>query len=417
LFDAQQNWIHNNDVQESIQTVLSVESSENIFEKNNFLHSFLPAIEHNAPSSTNSWQENYWESARYLIEETNPAKESWSMLNASVPDFQPIEFGEVRTDVIKINEHIIWDEQSKTINGGITIERGGHLVIKKSTLTFFPDGMQREAWISVMPGGILEIDESEIYGPDKDHDLRINVHHDADIIMRNSKLHNASSWVESHGAAIGFQGKSALIENNTFENVYCAFSSEPPAANIQFVNNTISNTIEGVTIITDAPNTTIASNLIQQSAIWGIQVWAITPNSGSVIKENQVNNSWGMGIFDGYAGSYVIEPNNTFNELVGPGLVILENSSQLDARQFRPISQSTTNVQTGDNVAVSFNLMPFFPDQYVDEYTYSLVLSVNGAEIAHKEVNVKYGEQMLITLAGEAPSDGVVKLTIQARAR
>ena len=277
--------------------------------------------------------------------------------------------------------------------------------------------MQREAWISVMPGGILEIDESEIYGPDKDHDLRINVHHDADIIMRNSKLHNASSWVESHGAAIGFQGKSALIENNTFENVYCAFSSEPPAANIQFVNNTISNTIEGVTIITDAPNTTIASNLIQQSAIWGIQVWAITPNSGSVIKENQVNNSWGMGIFDGYAGSYVIEPNNTFNELVGPGLVILENSSQLDARQFRPISQSTTNVQTGDNVAVSFNLMPFFPDQYVDEYTYSLVLSVNGAEIAHKEVNVKYGEQMLITLAGEAPSDGVVKLTIQARAR
>lgn len=163
--------------------------------------------------------------------------------------------------------------------------------------------MQREIWISVLSGGVLDIEGSKLFGPEKDHDLRIKVYPVAELIMRESELHDAGSWVGPFGAAIGHQGKSAVIENNLFENVYSAFSSEPPAANIRFTDDTIVNTLEGVTIIMDAPNTTIASNPIRQSAIWGIHTWSLSPDIGSVVRENRVEDGWGIGVFD-CAGSF-----------------------------------------------------------------------------------------------------------------
>jgi hypothetical protein len=97
-------------------------------------------------------------------------------------------------------------------------------------------------------------------------------------------------------------------------------------------------------------------------------------------------------------------------------LVITENAN-IDGRQLRPFSLTATNVQAGDNVVVTFNLMPFYPDPYVVEYTYTLRLSIGDAEIAHKEINIKYGDVLLVTLEGKATSAGMVKLTIQARPR
>lgn len=416
LFDARQNQIRGNEVRGSIQSVLAVESAGNVFEDNNFIQSVLPAMEDSTSCVSDTWRGNYWESAPRAVEDSLPAGKAWPALSVPVPEFRSIEFGAVRNDVVQISDQTVWDGQAKTITGGITIERGGRLVIRNSTLTFAPEGMQREIWISVLPGGALEIDGSVIHGPEKDHDLRIKVHADAEIIMRNSELHNAGSWVGPFGAAIGYQGKSALIENNIFENVYCAFSSEPPAANIQFINNTITNSLEAVAIIMDAPDTTIAFNQIRQSAIWGIQIWSLSPRIGSVVRENRVEDSWGMGVFDAFAGSFTIEPNNTSANLKGPGLVILEDSF-LDARQFRPISLTATDVQAGDNVTVMFDLMPFYSVPHTDEYVYTLKLSVNDVEIAHKEIDIKYGEAVLVTLEGKATSAGAVKLSVQAKPR
>lgn len=411
VFDARQNLVWGNEVRDSIQSVLVVESVENEFTENNFIQSELPAMEDNSTGLKNTWQRNFWEDAPNLIGEINPASQASTVINITIPEFQPIDFGEIKEDFILVESQIIWEEQTTTINGGISIESGGTLVIRNSTINFEPQGMQVEIWIHVMPGGKLEIEGSKIFGPEKDHPLLIKVHENAEIVMKDSELHNAGYWVGDFGCAIGYSGKLALIENNLFDNVYCAFSSEPPATNIQFLSNTVVNTIEAVAIIGDAPNTTIASNHISQSANWGIALWSISPNIGSTVRGNQVENSWGMGIFDAYAGSFNIESNNEFFNLKGPGLVLLKDNTGLDGRQFRPISLTATNVQLDENVKVAFNLMPLDVDPFDSPYVYILSLTVNGLEIDHQEVVINYGESLLVTLEGVAPSAGVLILT------
>ena len=235
LFNASTNQIEGNEVRESLQSVLAVQSAENVLTKNNFIQATMPAMEDNVSGAQNTWQGNYWESASHSTEDGSPAAQAWPVQSAATPNFQPIDFGEVRNDIIQISDQTVWDGQTKTINGGIEIEKGGQLVIRNSNMTFAPKGMQQEIGINVDLGGVLDIEGSKIYGPEKDHALMIKVLPDAEITMKNSELHNAGSWVGDFGVAIGYQGKSALIENNIFENVYCAFSSESPAANIQFL--------------------------------------------------------------------------------------------------------------------------------------------------------------------------------------
>ncbi len=120
-----------------------------------------------------------------------------------------------------------------------------------------------------------------------------------------------------------------------------------------------------------------------------------------------------MGIYDAVPGSITIEPNNSFTNLRGPGLVIPE---QLDLRQFRPISLTSTNVQAGDDVAVTFKLSPYSSPPNLCELgtTYTSSLSVNDVEIARKETDVMNGETAVVTLEGTSISSGVVKLTIKA---
>jgi parallel beta-helix repeat protein len=412
LFDAQTNQIQGNEVRETVQSALVVQSASNALERNNFIQSQITAIEESASGANNTWQENYWENAPYAIVDSSPATQAWSVSSFAVPNFQPIVLDNMQRDVLSISTQVVWDGQTKTINGGISIKSGGQLVIRNSTLTYVPEGMQNSIWIEVLPGGVLDIEGSKIFGPEKDHTFAIKVYEDATITMKNSELHNAGSWVGTFGAAIAYQGKSAVIANNLFRNVYCAFSSEPPAANIQFLNNTIINTIEAVTIIGDAPNTVIDSNLFQQCAIWGIQVWSLTPNIGEVVRLNRVENSWGIGIYDALPGVITIEPNNTFANLKGPGLISPE---LLDARQFRTISITPTNVRAGNNVAITFKLMPLSIEPGMLGSTYAPSLSVNDVEIARREIDVMIGETAVVTLEGTATSAGVVKLTISAK--
>jgi len=413
LFDARENQIRGNEIRNSVQSVLAVQSAGNVLSENNFLQSVLPAIEENASGAKNVWQGNYWENAPSSIVDSGSVANAFSILSVATPSFQPIDFGESHSEVTQISGEVVWEGQTKTITKGISIAPGGRLIIRNSILTFSPEGMQQRIWIHVPAGSALEIEGSEINGPEKDHFFMIRVYEGGEISMRNSKLRNAGSWVGDFGAAIGYEGRAALIDNNTFENVFCAFSSEPPAANIQFINNTITNTIKGVTIIGDAANSTIASNLIQQSAIWGIQIESHTPHIGSVVRDNRVENGWGMGIFDLNANSFTISPNNTFAGLKGLGLVSLE-SSFLTGRQFRPIYLSTANVLVGDKVAVKFDLMPYsFPPYDTQDKTFVPVLTVNGLQIARKEVTVKEGELVPVTLEGTATSAGAVKLTVR----
>jgi parallel beta-helix repeat protein len=417
LFDAHNNQVQGNEVRKSLQSALAVQSLENVIAANNFIQSTLPAMEDTTISMTDTWQGNYWENAPSSIEESKPAAHALTITSVPIPDFQPINYGKMRENGIEIDSQVVWNGQTKAIDGSISIERGGRLVIQNSTVTFAPQGMQHYAIIEVQSGGVLDIEGSKIFGPEKDHAFYIKVHPDAEIVMKNSELHNAGSWVGDFGSAIGYQGKSAIIEDNIFENVYCAFSSKQPASNIQFSRNTIINTVEGITIIEDAPNTTIASNIIRQSAIWGIQIWSLSPHIGSTVSGNRVENGWGMGIFDAFANSFTIEPDNTFSNLKGPGLVTLDlDNAFLDGRQFRAISLTPTNVQAGDNVSISFDLMPFFPNPSGSSHGYEYVLSltVNRTVIALKQVVVKYGETLPVTLGGKAPSAGVVELVIRA---
>ena len=102
-----------------------------------------------------------------------------------------------------------------------------------------------------------------------------------------------------------------------------------------------------------------------------------------MVRDNRVENSWGTGIYDAYANSFDIEPNNTFTNLKGPRFGYSKQFN-LDKRQFRPISLTTTNVQAGDNVSVTFNLMPFFPNPSGNGYLFTLSLTVNDIEIAQQ---------------------------------
>lgn len=412
LFDAQTNQVQGNEFQETIQSALAVRSTNNILVDNNFINSQVAAVEDNVSGTTNTWQGNYWGNAPYKIVDSGPVSTAWPMTTFPVPPFQPIVLGSVGNDNLSISGQVIWNGQTKTINGGISIQSGGELDIEDSTVTFAPQGMERSIQISVMSGGVLHIENSKIVGPLQDHSFSIQVNPNASIVMTNSELDNAGDWVGFYGAAIGYEGSSAIIENNVFQNVYCAFSSESPASNIQFLNNTVIDSIEAFAIIGDAPNTVIDSNQFQQCAIWGIEVLSLTPGIGEVFSGNQVSDSWGMGIFDALPGVVTIDATNSFGNLKGPGIVSPE---QVEARQFRPISLTPTNVQAGDEVAITFKLAPLSPPAVgVIGTSYTPSVSVNGAEIVRKTVTVANGETSVVTLEGTAPSAGVVSLSIGA---
>lgn len=300
----------------------------------------------------------------------------------------------------------------KTVPGSITIENGGRLVLKNTTLTFKPEEMEADTWIHVKPGGALEIYGSKISGPEKDHSLSIKVYKDAEFIMKDSELRNAGSWVGTWGAAIGIEGEGAVIENNKFDNVYCAVSIEHSPGGLRIARNTVTNSIEGMAIIGTTPQTIIENNRFTNSAIWAIQVWSIDKGISSFIRGNTVENGWGAGIYDAFGNSFTIDDDNTFTNLRGPGVFVLGPLSQIDARQARPLSLNPSNVKAGDDVEVAVKLLQIngSPDDRGE--TFVLSLKVDGKTIDKKEASLAYGQSARIVLSGKAKDEGALSVEV-----
>ncbi|MCX7170357.1 MAG: right-handed parallel beta-helix repeat-containing protein, partial [Proteobacteria bacterium] len=159
LFDARDNQIRGNELRDSVQSVFVIQSAGNVLSENNFLQSVLPAIEENSSGAKNNWERNHWESAPSSIDGSGSVAKAYSILDVTTPSFQSIDYGESHSDVTEISGEVVWDGQTKTVTGGISITQGGRLIIRNSILTFSPEGMQQRIWIHVLSGGALEIDD------------------------------------------------------------------------------------------------------------------------------------------------------------------------------------------------------------------------------------------------------------------
>jgi len=139
-------------------------------------------------------------------------------------------------------------------------------------------------------------------------------------------------------------------------------------------------------------------------------VWSIEQGIASSITDNTIVDSWGVGIYDAYQGSFMIGPGNSSLDTKGLGTFILGKNSLIDARQARPLSLGDSNVQPGEDAEVALNVAHI---AWTPLKTFVVTLKVNEQAIDVQQVTLEIGQSALLILKGKAEIAGTLSVLVE----
>ena len=373
----------------------------------------------------NLWKGNFWGKVSNTGQaippaaaaDAAPAPAMLPLTAAPVRALAPPSFNGPLNTTIDIQNQQVWQD-ARTLNAAIVIEDGGSLTLKGAALTYVVPQPTSKIWIEVMAGGSLDIEDSKLIGPDWDHALAIKIYKGGHFTMKNSEMRNAGSWVGTFSAAISAEADGVDIENNTFVNVYCAFSGEGGAVqNTRFVNNTIIGAVKGIVPNNPAAGAVFTGNRVSRYGEWGSEFGGLTQ---SRVTDNLFSDGWGPAVLTAYNATDTVEfARKAFSGIAGPGNLVT-GLSGTDFRQVQTTSRSISPVQAGDGVEtevtlanISYNRQFFMPDWAV----FAATLTANDKPVETRNVMIPMGQFERIRLKGPAGEAGPYGISIQGSSR
>lgn len=403
--NSDNNVAEGNSVTDGFMGTVLTNSSNNIIKRNNLGENLLRGYD---DSGDNAWEENYWgQGIRGIYNippqgvDTRPSINPILILAVEVPELELLPYQEPRDERLTINDKTAWENQVITLEKGITIEQGGSLTLKNTTLIFAPNERATEVSLQIRPGGALLVHQSKIIAPEKGHAFRIDAWKGSVVTMRDSEIHNAGYWVGSQ-AAVGGGLDGATIENNTFVGTYSAISPEH-ASNVRITNNTVNGGVIGISIIGPYSGVVTEGNKIYKTAYRGLALGSAQYSIGNPVKNNTVSDSWGSGIIWGGFG-FTLE-GNYFQDIKGPAILL----TNADDRQVRPLSLNSSTVRPGDAITLSLRIGNLHA---VESGKFEVALKLNGKVLKRETVIVPLGEFRKMTLTSQADESGVYDLDI-----
>lgn len=198
FYTSNNNSISGNTLDNKLINVVADNSNDNSFSNNNFVGS-----EHQAYDNTgnNNWNQNYWSDnsskqlSAYPIApkgtDNNPLSDLIPKFVEPVPQFKPVP---KETGLRIEDKHIVdvqtWKDRTITLQGNLIIDSGASLSLENAVINTNEEYFRNKSFmISVKPGGTLSINNSKIFGPEKDGSLSIQVSQGANVKV------NSIIWV------------------------------------------------------------------------------------------------------------------------------------------------------------------------------------------------------------------------------